>query len=211
MAAPKFVPTLPTDSPRAYSSPDHVPDTWMPDRPGELDGPQPRGPQLGTQGPDQGYALRLANRLRPSLRLRPGERADDAVHGCLGIALRRASLFGRAPVIHDLTLAFTIWGFLDEDSPADLVECRRELFAGVGNVMHHYAEGRAIADMVPESTLRASIHDVAAAPPARWAPMTGATQGVSARVSDRARLRPGAVGRARGSVTPGAPRRRRTR
>ena len=109
MAAPKFVPTLPTDSPRTYGSPDHVPDTWMPDRPGELDGAQPRGPQLGTQGPDQGYALKLANRLRPSLRLQPGERADDAVHGCLGIALRRASLFGRAPVdprphagVHDL-------------------------------------------------------------------------------------------------------------
>jgi hypothetical protein len=174
MAAPKFVPTLPTDAPRAYGSPDHVPDTWIPDRPGELDGPQPHGPQLGTQGPDQGYALKLANRLRPSLRLQPGERADDAIHGCLGIALRRASLFGRAPVIHDLTLAFTIWGFLDEQPPADLVECRRELFAGVGNVSHHYAEGRAIADMVPESTLRASVDVVAATRRERWAPLTGA-------------------------------------
>ena len=174
MAAPKFVPTLPTDAPRAYGSPDHVPDTWMPDRPGELNGPQPHGPQLGTQGPDQGYALKLAHRLRPSLRLQPGERADDVIHGCLGIALRRASLFGRAPVIHDLTLAFTIWGFFDERPPADLVECRRELFAGVGKVSHHYAEGRAIADMVPESTLRASVDVVAATRRERWAPLTGA-------------------------------------
>jgi hypothetical protein len=177
MAAPKFVPTSPTDSPRAYGSPDHVPDAWMPDRPGELDGRQPHGPQLGTQGPDQGYALKLANRLRPSLRLEPGERADDAIHGCLGIALRRAALFGRAPVIHDLTLAFTIWGFLDEDPPADLVERRTELFAGVGNVMHHYAEGRAIADMVPESTLRASVADVSVTWRDRWAQLTGATNG----------------------------------
>ena len=174
MAAPKFVPTLPTDAPRAYGSPDHVPDTWIPDRPGELDGPQPHGPQLGTQGPDQGYALKLANRLRPSLRLQPGERADDAIHGCLGIALRRASLFGRAPVIHDLTLAFTIWGFLDDDPPADLVECRRALFAGVGNVMHHYAEGRGIADIVPETTLRASVDDVALTWRVQWRPLTGA-------------------------------------
>jgi hypothetical protein len=175
MAAPKFVPTLTTDAPRAYGSPDHVPDTWMPDRPGELDGPQPHGPQLGTQGPDQGYALKLASRLRPSLRLQPGERADDAIRGCLGIALRRASLFGRAPTIHDLTLAFSIWGFLDEQPPADLVECRRELFAGVGNVMHHYAEGRAIADMVPESTLRASVDAVVPTSRDQWAQLTGAS------------------------------------
>jgi hypothetical protein len=175
MAAPKHVPTLATDSPRSYGSPDHVPDAWMPGRPGELDGPQPRGPQLGTQGPDQGYALKLANRLRPSLRLQTGERADDVVRGGLGIALRRASLFGRAPVIHDLTLAFTIWGFLDDDPPADLVECRRQLFAGVGNVMHHYAEGREIADIVPESTLRASVDDVARTWRDRWGELTGAT------------------------------------
>ena len=69
MAAPKYVPTLPTDSPRTYGSPDHVPDDWRPVRPGDLDGAQPRGPQLGTQGPDQGYALKLANLLRPALRL----------------------------------------------------------------------------------------------------------------------------------------------
>jgi hypothetical protein len=180
MAAPKFVPTLPTDTPRTYGSPDHVPDTWIPDRPGELVGPQPHGPQLGTQGPDQGYALKLANRFRPSLCLQPGERADDAVHGCLGIALRRASLFGRAPVIHDLTLAFTIWGFLDEQPPADLVECRRQLFGGVGNVMHHYADGRAIADMVPESTLRASVDTVVGTWRARWAQLAGVS------LSDRA-------------------------
>ncbi len=175
MAAPKHVPMLPTDSPRAYGSPDHVPDVWMRDRPGDFAGAQPRGPQLGTQGPDQGYALKLANRLRPSLRLQPGERADDAVRGCLGVALRRASLFGRAPVVHDLMLAFTIWGFLDDDPPADLVELRRELFAGVGNVMHHYSKGREIVDFVPESTLRMSVDEVAAVWRDRWKELTGAT------------------------------------
>jgi len=78
-------------------------------------------------------------------------------------------------VIHDLTLAFTIWGFLNDDPPADLVECRRELFAGVGNVMHHYAEGREIADIVPESTLRASVDDVSRTWRDRWVELTGAT------------------------------------
>jgi hypothetical protein len=72
-------------------------------------------------------------------------------------------LFSRAPVVHDVTLAFTIWGFLDERPPAELLERRAELFEGVGNVLHHYAEGRAIADLVPEATLRLTPAAAAAA------------------------------------------------
>ena len=109
------------------------------------------------------------------MQLQPGERPDDAVRGCLGIALRRASLFGRAPVIHDLRLAFTIWGFLDDDPPPDLVECRRQMFAGVGNVMHHYTQGRRIADIVPESTLRLTVEEAAAVWRDQWVELTGAT------------------------------------
>ena len=41
--------------------------------------------------------------------------------------------------------------------------------------MHHYAEGRAIADMVPESTFRASVDEVAAVWRDRWVELTGAT------------------------------------
>ena len=174
MAAPKFAPVEPTARTRAYESPDHVPDRWVPDRPGEIDGLQPRGPKLGTQGPDQGYALKLASHLVPKLQLQTGERADDAVRGALGIALRRASLFGRAPVIHDLTIAFTMWGFLDPSPPSDLVEARRGRFAGVGKVVHHYDEGRAIADMVPEDVLRATQQQVAARYPGEWRALTGA-------------------------------------
>ena len=72
-------------------------------------------------------------------------------------------------------LAFTMWGFLADDPPADLVECRRQLFAGVGNVTHHYTEGRRIADMVPESTLRLTVEDVAVGWRERWVELTGAT------------------------------------
>ncbi len=63
--------------------------------------------------------------------------------GCTAVALRRASLFGRAPVIHDLRIAFTIWGYLDAAPPAELVELRRPLFEGVANSLHHYEERRA--------------------------------------------------------------------
>jgi hypothetical protein len=174
MAAPRFAPVPPTEPTRGYESPDHVPESWSATRPGDLDGLQPRGARLGAQGPDQGYALRLARQLAPKVRLQPSERLDDAVQGALGIALRRASLFGRAPVVYDLTIAFTIWGFFDETPPVDLVERRRWLFEGVGNVDHHYAEGRAIADLVPEATLRSTPDEVARRYPDAWRELTGA-------------------------------------
>jgi len=129
---------------------------------------------MGAQGPDQGFALTIADRLAPKIRLQGRERLDDAIRGCLGIALRRASLFSRAPVVHDLTIAFTIWGFFDQDPPDELIARRPQLFEGVGNVNHHYAEGRAIADLVPESTLRMTPDAVAAAYPSQWRELTGA-------------------------------------
>lgn len=173
MAAPHFVPTEPVDETRAYRSPRYVPPAWMPDRPGELVGRQPEGSRLGYQGPDQGFGLRLTNGFRGRLQLAAGESADDAVRGCLNVALRRASLYGRAPVVHDLTIAFTMWGFLDANPPAELLARRKAMFAGVGNA-HHYAEGRAIVDSVPEATLRMTPAQVAQAYPARWAELVGA-------------------------------------
>jgi hypothetical protein len=41
-------------------------------------------------------------------------------------------------------------------------------------VLHQYAAGRIIADLVPESTLRMTPQAVAAAYPARWRELTGA-------------------------------------
>jgi hypothetical protein len=129
---------------------------WTATRPGDLVGRQPTGPVLGKQGPDQGYALVLAERFHDRLVLTEGEDSHDVTAGCLGVGLARASLFGRAPVIHDLELAFGVFGFLDP-APADLVEFRRPLFAGAS---HHYWEQRAIVDLVPEATLRLTPAEV---------------------------------------------------
>ena len=79
-----------------------------------------------------------------------GEHAEDAIWGCTAVAMRRSALFGRSPVIHDLTLAFTLWGFL-EGAPASLVAAREPLFRAAS---HHYQVQRTIADSVPDSTLR---------------------------------------------------------
>lgn len=173
MAAPKFSPVAPIDEARYYQSPEHVPESWMPDRPGEVDGFQPSADFLGNQGPDQGFALRIAARLRPKLELQPGEDADDVIEGCLGVALRRASVFSRAPVVHDLDIAFTIFGFYDAEPPADLVALRRPIFEGLRHTDHHYVEARVVADLPPESTLRSAPDTVRADYPEGWRSLLG--------------------------------------
>jgi hypothetical protein len=173
MAVPKFAPSSPIDDPRSYQSPDHVPGTWTPSRPAEVRGFQPEGGRLGYQGPDQGFGIKIANTFRPKLHLAPGESADDAVRGCLGIGLRRASLFSRAPVIHDFTIAFTVWGFLDIVAPAELVSRRVKAFQGVAHIAHAYDQQRALVDMVPSATLRMSPQQVTAAYPVRWRELLG--------------------------------------
>jgi hypothetical protein len=173
MAAPEYVPLKPTDRPRAYESPDHVPGPWLAVRPGDLDAlQQPEGRFHGDPGPDQGFALLLAKRFHDRLHLVAHEHAEDAIAGCVGVAMRRASIFRRAPVIHDLDIAFTVWGFLDASPPSELLELRRPLFQSVALPIH-YLEQRAIAAQVPESTLRMRHEDVRAAYPERWSVLIG--------------------------------------
>ncbi|MDG1264895.1 MAG: hypothetical protein P8O03_01100, partial [Ilumatobacter sp.] len=161
------------NEPRAYGSPGHVPASWSPDRPGEIVGFQPRGERLGAPGPDQGFAIKIANSLRSKLRVDGGENIDDVVQGCLGVALRRASLFSRAPVVHDLTIAFTIWGYFDEVPPRDLVVLRTRMFEGLRHVGHHYTEGREIVDQVPVETLQMTPAQVASRYSGDWRELLG--------------------------------------
>ncbi|HEY1281072.1 MAG TPA: hypothetical protein VGF22_15455 [Acidimicrobiales bacterium] len=153
MAAPEYVPVKPMDDVRSYESPPRRPEQWRAERPGDLTSGQPVGERFGYQGPDQGYVFVLARRFEGTLTLTEGEHEDDAIAGCTLVALKRASQFGRAPVIHDLTVAFTVWGFLDAKPPAELVAVRKPLFEEAANP-HHYLEQRRIVDAVPIETLR---------------------------------------------------------
>jgi hypothetical protein len=121
---------------------------------------------MAWQGPDQGYVLRLVRQFDGQLVLAEGEDVADAKAGCVVVALKRASLFSRAPVIHDLTVAFTAWGFL-APAPDDLVALRRALFAGVAHDHHHAARHR-IADLVPDDVVRLSPAQVAERAAANW-------------------------------------------
>jgi hypothetical protein len=66
----------------------------------------------------------------------------------------------------DLTVAFTVWGFLRE-APSELVDQRRPLFAEIASP-HHYPEQRRVVDMVPESTLRLTPQEAAEAHQRDW-------------------------------------------
>lgn len=160
MAAPEYVPAPPDAEPRVYQSPPWRGDAWVADRPAEIVGGQPTGLRLGDHGPDQGYALKLAGSLRGRLVLTSSESEDDAIAGCTAIAMRRAASFGRGPTMHDLTVAFTLWGYLTE-APSDLVALRAKVFASVA-MFQHYMERRAIVDAVPEEVVRLSPADMAA-------------------------------------------------
>lgn len=157
MAAPDYVPVAAADRVRAAERMP-PPVAWIAVRPGEIPGLRPPvGRWVGTPGPDQGYGLQLARQFAERLQLEEHERAEDAVAGCLGVALRRAALFGRAPVIYDCELAYRLFGFLG-DAPADLVAFRKELFA---EAAHDYFHQRGIVDRVPEETLRLTPAEVA--------------------------------------------------
>ena len=156
MAQPDFVPMTLGDRVRTADVLP-IPDRWEATRPGELEGLRPpEGRSFGNTGPDQGFGLKLAKRFRERLELQPGEHAEDAISGCLGVALRRAAKFGRAPVIYDFELAYTLFGFLG-GAPAELLEFRRPYFDAAS---HDYWDQRDIADLVAEDTLALSPVEV---------------------------------------------------
>src|SRR5206468_7366902 len=105
MAQPDYVPVAPADKVRPA---ERLPPAraWTTSRPGEITGLRlPAGRRFGVPGPDQGYALTLAARSAEQLELGKGESRGDVVAGCVGVAMKRAALFGRAPVVFDLELA----------------------------------------------------------------------------------------------------------
>lgn len=173
MAQPPFVPQSGPHVVRHYSSPPRRARSWWANRPGEL--PTDAGDEVtgsseeemagdlegvsAHQGPDQGYALLLAARFAPHLRLSPGESLNDVIAGCVAVALKRASLLGRAPVAEDLRIAFTHWGYLPsgaEPSEAETAERaaarRAELFAGASG-----HEGRTVRRRIAESVSQTDL------------------------------------------------------
>ena len=152
MAVDPYVPTQAEDAPRE-STRVPPPKGWLAVRPGDLP-PGERvshpGNLFGTPGPDSGYALQLAARFHGRLEIVAPETEHDALAVAAELAMRRAALFGRAPVLPDLELAFTLFGWLGAASP-EMREWRRLTAAGAA---HDYPRRRALVDAVPKATLR---------------------------------------------------------
>lgn len=154
MTQPTYAPIGEEDRVRpAYSL--QTPLDWRANRVAEIHLPEhARGPELGVPGPDQGYALLLAEELYADrIQLSPGISTKDVILGCCAVACARAGHFGRAPVAKDVELALVLFGFLG-DPPAGLVEWRTPLCQGAA---HDYYMQRRMVDSVPEETLRLTL------------------------------------------------------
>jgi hypothetical protein len=146
MAAPDYVPTSPTAT-KSYVSPRRRAGSWLADRPGELEGRQPEGDRLGSPGPDQGYVVHLTDTLVGTLQLGSHEHESDALAAVAAVGLKRASLFGRAPVIHDVQAGVVVLGF-DQAPPTGEAAERRRLRLEEAHHPHFYGKLRSIVDEI---------------------------------------------------------------
>jgi hypothetical protein len=171
MAVDPYVPTQPEDAPRESL---RLPPAkgWLAVRPGDLapgEKQTPGGVLFGAPGPDSGYALTLAERFHRRLEVVAPETEHDAMAVGAELAMRRAAMFGRAPVLADLELAFMLFGWLGGASP-ELREWRR--LAATGSA-HEYPRRRALVDAVPEATLRLTPGDDVRAGLGNWRALLG--------------------------------------
>jgi hypothetical protein len=163
MPTDPFVPADPADRPRQQQN---LPAgtalpparAWRADRPGDLGPGQPRGPLIGSPGPNVGYAYTLAERAHDRIEISDNEDHHDVLPVLAEIAAKRAALFGRAPVIHDVNIAIALLGY-DGTADNDFVEIRALILHDAG---HDYTRRRAVVDTVPEQLLRLKPEEVTA-------------------------------------------------
>jgi hypothetical protein len=123
---------------------------WKADRPGDLVAGQPTGDLLGRPGPNVGYAVMLAARLRDSVQLAPHEHVADALAVISELAMKRAGSYGRAPIMPDVNVAASLLGYQGEVDDA-FAAWRCEIAHGAD---HEYGVRRAVVDAVPDAVLR---------------------------------------------------------
>jgi hypothetical protein len=124
---------------------------WKADRPGDLVAGQPTGHLLGRPGPNVGYALTLAERLRDSLQVLPHEHVADALSVIAELAMKRAASYGRAPTLPDVEIAATLLGYRGGQVDESFADWRRQVVHGAE---HEYGVRRALVDAVPDAVLR---------------------------------------------------------
>ena len=143
-----------SDLPRPKRRP-HPARSWVPDRPGELGGPEDMrsGAGFGTTGPDGGYALSLV--AGRDLTLAEGEHRANADVAVAAVASARSSLFGRAPIGKDIDLALVLLGYdttdISDEAATKLALRRVGWFAAVA---HHANKLHGFVAALDEKALR---------------------------------------------------------
>jgi len=166
MAAPRYVPN-PVQQKKHYQSAKktkHEPGLF---RPAEISVNQSERAGTGNPGPDQGYALRLVKAFKDHVSLFSKEKWEDASEVAVITALKRASLFGRAPCHYDLEVGFRVWGYLDPDPDQDLLELRISYFPHIGSE-HNYLKRRKVADALEPSALRQPLEIISRSYESDW-------------------------------------------
>ncbi len=155
MPVDPFVPSQLPDKPRqAQNMPAGVINPaskgWRADRPGDLPNGQPRGPLFGDPGPNVGFARTIVFRNQDRFDLAPGDHWADAAAVVAELGMKRASSFGRAPVLADIERGMVVVGF---DGPvSDDVRAWRSHI--IHNADHDYLRRRTVVDSVPIEWLR---------------------------------------------------------
>ena len=123
---------------------------WRADRPGDLVAGQPTGTLLGRPGPNVGYAVTLAGRLRDKITVAPHEHVADALAVIAELGMKRAASFGRAPTMADVEISASLLGYQNDVDP-DFAHWRAGIAHGAD---HDYGLRRAVVDAVPDAVLR---------------------------------------------------------
>lgn len=154
MTQPDYVPLAPGTRLRDFDELEN-PGSWTANRPSELaplkGSAAKQGKFLGTPGPDSGFALKLTRIALDEIELSASEDHSDIMKVISAVAIKRAALFSRAPVIHDVRFALKLFGFGNADNtPDDLVKFRKEIMAGSG---HNYFKVRKTLELISLETL----------------------------------------------------------
>jgi hypothetical protein len=87
-------------------------------------------PGFGLPCPDAGYALFLAALAVEHLVLEFGDRRDDAECAIATVAVRRAGMLGRAPLLQDVEIGRTLLAY-DQPTDADFARWRARWICGI--------------------------------------------------------------------------------
>jgi hypothetical protein len=155
------MPTVPFVAPELEDQPRQEPNlapgvqlpaahSWRADRAGDHVAGQPTGALLGRPGPNVGYAVGLAARLRDSISTAPHEHTADALAVISELAMKRAASLGRGPTMLDVQVAASLLGYEGEVDES-FVSWRAEVVHGADHV---YQVRRSVVDAVPDAVLR---------------------------------------------------------